>query len=111
MAQTLRLLLAEEEDIRHVGHGADDARVLLLAVAHKALFKVGGVVKVILDRGFAAVCDYEDLLNAGGHGLLHDVLDDGLIHERQHLLGGAFGVGQQTRAQPCGGDNGFPDFH
>ena len=39
------------------------------------------------------------------------VLQNGLVHQRQHLFGDALGVGQQPGAQACSGDNRFPDFH
>ena len=111
MPQTLGLLLADKIHVRHVGHGAHGARLLELAVCDQAVFEVGRVVKIILNGGLAAVGDDEDLLDARSDGLLHDVLDHGLVDQGQHLLGDALGVGQQAGTQTRRGDDGFSNAH
>ena len=111
VAEALRLLLAEEEHIRHVRDLADDPRVVRLAVQDQPLLEVGGVIEIVFDRAFAAVGDDQDLLDAGGDRFLDDVLDDGLVNQGQHLLGDALRVGQQSRPESCGRNDGFSDFH
>ena len=111
MAQALGLLLAHEEHIRHVCHLAHGAGLLDLAIGQEALLQVGRIVEVVLDGGLAAVGDDQDLLDPGGDRLFYDVLQDGLIHQRQHLLRDALGIGQQAGAESRRGDDRFPDFH
>ena len=67
-------------------------------------------VEVVFDGGLAAAGHDDDVLNARVHRLLHPVLDDGLVHDRQHLLGLRLGGGKESRAQPRGGENGFANF-
>ena len=55
--------------------------------------------------------DVMALLRTGGILVSDNVLQDGLVHQGQHLLGDAFGVRQQPRAESGRGDNGFSDFH
>ena len=66
---------------------------------------------MILDGLLAAPGDDQDLVAAGSHRLFHPVLDDGLVHQRQHLFGLSFGGGQKAGAQAGGWENGFADFH
>jgi hypothetical protein len=42
--------------------------------------------------------------------LFHAVLDDGLIHHRQHFFGLGFGGGQEARAQSSGGNTALRTF-
>ena len=111
VTQTLCLLLAQEVHIRHVRDLAHCTGFLLLAIGQQTRLKIGGIVKIVLDRGLAAVCDDEDLLNARCDRFLYDVLEDGLVHQRQHLLGDALGVRQQSRSETGCGDYSFPYFH
>ena len=58
------------------------------------------VVELVLDDGLAPGGDEEDLLQVGGHHLLHDVLYGRVPADRKHLLGQRLGGWQQTRSQP-----------
>ena len=89
----------------------DDIMLSEKPVLKQAFLQVGGIVKVVLDGVLAPVGDDEDLLHACGHSLLHDVLDHGLVHQGQHLLGNALGVGQKTGPQSRRGNDGFPNAH
>jgi ferredoxin len=42
--------------------------------------------------------------------LFHAVLDDGLVHDGEHLLGLGFGGREEAGAQTGGGEDGFPDY-
>ncbi len=111
MAEALGLLLPQEVDVRHVRHLAHGAGFVPLAVRDQPRLQIGGVVKIVLNGGLAAVGDDQDLLDAGGDGLLHNVLEYGLVHQRQHLLRDALGVGQQTSAETRRGNDCFANLH
>ena len=65
---------------------------------------------MVFHDALAAAGDDEDLLDAGGDGLLHDVLDGRLVHNGEHLLGHGLCGGQHAGAQACRGDDGFTDL-
>ena len=67
------------------------------------------VVVMIFDRALGAAGDEDQLGDAGGDGLLGSVLDQRLVDDRQHLLGGDLGRRQETRAQPRHGKNRLAD--
>ena len=58
----------------------------------------------------AAPGDDDDVLNAGMHGFLDAVLDDGLVYKRQHLFGLGLGGGQEAGAETGGGEHGFSNL-
>jgi hypothetical protein len=43
-------------------------------------------VEMILNRSFTSACDDDDVLNTGVQHLLNAVLNERLVHERQHLF-------------------------
>ena len=55
---------------------------------------------MILDRALAAAGDEDELLDAGRLGLLHRVLDERPVDDRQHLLGQGLGRRKKTGAEP-----------
>src|ERR1017187_5598911 len=58
------------------------------------------MVEMVLHSAFAAPGHDDDVLDPRRDRLFHAVLDDGLVHQRQHLLGNHFGGRQKARAQP-----------
>ena len=52
----------------------------------------------------------DDASEARGHRLLDHVLDDGLVHHGQHLLGLRLGGGQEARAESGGRKHGLADL-
>ena len=111
MAEALCLFLAQKEDVCQVG----DAKALLQhlglgGVCLQIALQLKGVVKVVLHNALAAPGDDKNFFNACGHGLFHDILNGGLIHNGQHLFGHGLRGGQHARAQACGGDDGFAYF-
>ena len=66
---------------------------------------------MILDGVLAATGDEDDVVDARLERLLDAVLDDGLVDERQHLLGLRFGGRQKAGAQAGRGKDGFSDAH
>ncbi len=86
------------------------SKVKFLAIFEHS-FQFVADVEVVFDGLFAAAGDDQDLVATGGHGLFHAVLDDGLIHQREHFFGLGFGCGQEARAEAGCGEYGFADFH
>ena len=84
-------------------------RSRLAALREVALQLVGGV-EVVLDRVLALAGDDDDGGEAGGHRLLDHVLDDGLVHQGQHLLGLRLGGGEEAGAEARGGEHGLADL-
>ncbi len=108
--ETERLLLANVRDVDHVGDIADYLEQLLFALGFERVLQLKRYVEVILNGGLAAAGDDDDVLNAGMHGFLDAVLDEGLVHQREHLLGLRLGGGKKSRAQSCGGEDCFAHF-
>ena len=110
VAQPLCLFLAQKKDVRQARDGAHVLQHLFLAGFRKAGLQLGGAVEMVFHDALAAAGDDEDLLDAGGDGLLHDVLDGRLVHNGEHLLGHGLCGGQHAGAQACRGDDGFTDL-
>ena len=105
------LLLADVADLDHVADLADAPEHLDVALGLEQVLQLVAVVEVVLDRPLLAAGDDDDLLDAGSDGLLDRVLDDGLVDERQHLLGLRLGGGQEAGPPPGGREDGFADAH
>ena len=78
----------------------------LVAGLELAFELVGGVV-VVLDRALVAAGDEDHVADAGGIGLFDRVLDQRLVHHRQHFLGLRLGGRQKTGAEACDGEHGL----
>ena len=73
-----------------------------------------GRVEMVFHAALGAAGDENHLANAGRIGLFHRVLDEWLVHHRQHLLGTGLGGGQKAGAQARDGKDGFANglrFH
>ena len=66
---------------------------------------------MVFNRRLAAPGDDDDLVTARRHGLFHAILDDGLVHQGQHLFWLRFGGGEKSRAQSGSGKDGLANFH
>ena len=111
VAQALRLLLAHIEDVGQVGGPAHLHQLRLLPRLEQAGLQLGVVVKIVVHGRLGPVGDDQDVLDAGGHRLLDDILDHRLVHHGEHLLGDGLGGGEHPGAQPGGGDDGLAYFH
>ena len=89
---------------------ADLLQQLVLAVSQQLGFELVGLVEVILDRALAATGDEDEVGDAGGHRLLHRVLDERPVDDRQHLLGRRLGGGKEARAEARDGEYSLGDF-
>ncbi|MNT68636.1 hypothetical protein D3C72_2068860 [compost metagenome] len=54
---------------------------------------------MVFDRALAAAGDEDHVADAGLIGFFHGVLDQRLVHDGEHLLGGRLGGGQEAGAQ------------
>ena len=110
MAQTQRLLLAHEQDVGQIGNAQTLFQHLFLAGLGQLFLQLGAAVKVILDNALVAAQNDQDIGNAGADGLLHQILDGGLVHEGQHALGHCLGSRQYAGTKTRSRNNGFGDF-
>ena len=111
MTEAELLLLAH---VAHLGHVADLAHTsqhLDITARFEQRFELETVVEVILDGPLLAARDDDDLLDAGSDGLLDRVLDDGLVDERQHLLGLCLRGGQEACPPARGGEDCLANAH
>jgi hypothetical protein len=70
-----------------------------LLACSSATSKLVGHVEVVFDRALVAAGHEDHLAHAGGVGFFHRVLDQRLVHHRQHLLGLGLGGGQEAGAE------------
>ena len=78
----------------------------LAALGQRAL-QLELAVEMVLDGALVAAGDEDEMLDAGGLGLVDHVLDHGAVDDRQHLLGHRLGGRQEPRAEPGYGENGL----
>jgi hypothetical protein len=81
----------------------------MLARLVEVVLELELAVEVVLDGALGPAGDDEDVVDAGGHGFFDHVLDGGLVHHGQHLLGLRLGGRQEAGAEAGGGDDGFAD--
>ena len=62
---------------------------------------------MVLDGALVAAGDEDEMLDAGGLGLVDHVLDHRPVDDGQHLLGHRLGGGQEARAEPGDGEDGL----
>ncbi|MNT51081.1 hypothetical protein D3C72_1880310 [compost metagenome] len=82
---------------------------LLVALAER-LIEFDLNIEIVLDDGLAAAGDEDQVLDAGFHRLVDHILNDRLVHHRQHFLRHGLGSRQETRAQTSDREHGFADF-
>ncbi len=105
------LLLADVGDLRQIADVAHLAEHLDVALLLEQVLEFVRQVEVVLDGALLARGDDDDLLDARGNGLFHRVLDDRLVHQRQHLFGLRLGGGQEAGAPARSGENGLSNAH
>src|SRR5829696_4500398 len=111
VAEAERGLLADVMDLGHVGDVADQLQLVVVALVGEQLLELDRAVEVVLDGLLAAAGDDQDVLDPGPHRLLDHVLDRGLVHQRQHLLGLRLGRREEAGPQPGRWDHGFAYLH
>ncbi|OPZ15500.1 MAG: hypothetical protein BWZ10_01743 [candidate division BRC1 bacterium ADurb.BinA364] len=105
--QPERFLLAHEMQIGHFGDFAHLGQQMRLVRALQRHFELGMIIEVILDRALAPARDDQNVIQAGVHGFLDDVLHDRRIDDRQHFFWLRLGGGQKTGAHAGGGNDRF----
>ena len=98
VSQTERLFLPNIGDVDHVGNRAHGREQILLVAAFEEMLELKANVEVILNGALATSGNDDDVLDAGVFGFLNTILDQGLVDERQHLLGHRLGRRKKTRA-------------
>lgn len=93
----------------HVGVAQDLKQVGLVGLFQVRL-KLVGVVEIVLKRALAARGDKDELLDAGGTGLVDRILDQRLVHQGHDFLGNTFRGGKETGHKACHGKNGLGYF-
>ncbi len=114
VAEAERRLLAGEArraGRRQVGHQGRVGAVL--AAALQRVLEFVGRIEMVLDDALVAAGDEDEMLDARLARLVDDVLQDGTIDDRQHLLGDGLGRRQKAGAEAGDGENGFANgfFH
>ena len=98
MAQAERFFLPDVGDVDHVGYRSNDLQQVGFLALFEHFFELVADIEVVFDGLFAAAGDDDDLIAARGHGLFDAILDDGLVHEREHFFGLGLGGWQKTSA-------------
>ncbi|MCY1371844.1 hypothetical protein D9M69_590120 [compost metagenome] len=112
MTQTQRAWLADE----HAVH------VIWLDVVHQLeqvglvaplqfVFQLESRIVVVANGPLVAPGDEDHFADAGRVGFIHRVLDQRLVHHRQHFLRDGFGGRQESGTQATDGKNSFLNFH
>ena len=68
------------------------------------------IIEVIFYRSFLWSSDDDDILDPTGDGFLHDILDDGLIHDWEHFFRLSLRCGEEPGTESCGGNDTFSYF-
>ena len=110
VAEAEGLVLADEEDVGQIRDAEALLQHLLLAGDGQLCFQLGAAVEVVLNDALIPAHDDEDVGDAGADGLLHQILDGGLVHEGEHPLGHGLGGGQDAGAEARSGDDCLGDF-
>ena len=80
-----------------------------LALDFERVVQLVAVIEVILDRRLAPAGHEDEMLDTGGACFLERILNDRLVHHRQHFLGHGLGGGQHPGAKTGHRKHGFAD--
>ena len=107
VAETLRVALSDEVDVRERAGLDDPGELRLVALLLKGVLELGHAVEVIGEGVLVASDDDEHVVDPRCDGFFDDVLDGRLVDDGQHLLRHGLGGGKESRAQARGGDDCF----
>ena len=112
VTQAQGLRLAHVDALHVVGlDAAHHVEQVLLVRLLQGVLELEGHVEVVFDRALVAAGDEDHLAHAGGVGFFDRVLDQRLVHHRQHLLGLGLGGRQEARAETRYRENCLLDQH
>jgi len=66
---------------------------------------------MVLDHALVAAGHKNEMFDAGFPGLVHDILNEGLVDDGQHFLWHCLGGWQDAGAETGDGKYGFAHFH
>ena len=66
-------------------------------------------IEVVFDGTLAGMGHQHDVADTGGDRFIDDVLNNGAIHDGDHLLGNRLGCRQTASAETGHGQNGLAD--
>ena len=107
-AQRLRLGHEHRADMRRQDI-AHQIELFVLAGFLQLLLQLVGLVEIIGHRMFVAIGDEHQRVAARFDRLVHRVLDQRLVDDRQHLLGHRLGGREESGAEAGDGENRFTD--
>src|SRR5213594_4423434 len=111
VAQPERLFLPHVGHRRQLRDRLDLGELLDFAPVVQVVLELEGGVKVVLDRALAPTGHDDDLREARRDRLLDDVLDHGLVDEREHLLRLRLRRREESRSEPGGGEHRLLHAH
>ena len=97
VSESQRLLLPDIRHVDHIRHIPHHGKQLAFAARLQQLLQLEADIEVILDGRLAPARDDDHVLNAGMDRFFHPVLDERLVHQRQHFLRLSF----RGREEPC----------
>jgi hypothetical protein len=112
MTQTQRAWLADEHAVHVIGLDVvHQLEQVGLVAPLQFVFQLKSRIVVVADGPLVAPGDEDHFADARRVGLVHRVLDQRLVHHRQHFLGDGFGGRQESGTQATDGKNSFLNFH
>src|SRR5262245_61488143 len=93
------LLLPNIREIDKVGDGPHLPEQIMFAPSLEYVFQLICDVEVVFDGVLTAARNNGDIFDTGSHCFLNDVLDQGLVNEREHFFGLGLGCGKKSSPQ------------
>ena len=107
VAEAERLALPAGVDVGELAGAAHGGEPLEVALLLQPGLHVGAAVEVVDHRRLAPTGDQQHVADAGGGGLLDDVLQHRPVDDRQQFLGHGLGGRQEPGGQAGGRDDGL----
>lgn len=101
VAEALRVALTNEVDVGEVAGVLDLRKLRAIALLQKVRFKFWNRVKVVREVVLVSSDDDQDVGDAGVYRLLNDILNSGLVNNRQHFLRHRLCSRKETRTKAC----------
>jgi hypothetical protein len=105
VAQPAGLALAHIMDVGHLGNAAHLGQLGDLAPLLQVVLELERTVEMVFQAPLAPAGNDQEVRYAARHRFFHHVLDGGLVHQRQHLLGLSLGSREEARPQAGGRDH------